>query len=128
MSFLESPIPLKTIAKCKIFIRDLWVRILQNSMLCLLVLESQCCGFSLLEPRCLAFCALKKCLGITMSWLSCLCRFWMRWWFSPRITMSCFFGFGILMTWFFGLQISMSWYMCLHSLAFVFIKSIMPQN
>ena len=46
---------------------------------------------------------LKKCLGITMSWLN--------WCFSPRISTSRFFGLGISMSWFFCLGISMSWYM-----------------
>ena len=64
-----------------------------------------------------AFCSLKKHLGITMSWLICL-----------RFSMSWFFGLGISMSWFFGLGISMSWYMCLHGLVFVFTKSIMPHN
>ena len=57
-----------------------------------------------------AFCALKKRLGITMSWLICL-----------RFSVSWFYGLGISMSQFFGLGISMSWYMCLHGLAFVII-------
>ena len=44
-----------------------------------------------------AFCPLKKRLGITMLWLICL-----------RFSMSWFFGLGISMSWFFGLGISMS--------------------
>ena len=77
-----------------------------------------------------AFCPLKKRLGITMSWLICL-RFSMSWFFGLGISMSWFFGLGISMSWlfglgismswFFGLGISMSWYMCLHGLAFVII-------
>ena len=78
-----------------------------------------------------AFHPLKKCLGITMSWLNCL-RFSSSWCFRPRILMSRFFGLGIsMLSWFFGLGISMSWfsglgismsrYMCLHGLVFVFI-------
>ena len=77
-----------------------------------------------------AFCPLKKRLGIMMLWLICL-HFSMLWCFSPRIPMSWFFGLGILMSsffdfgismsWFFGLGIPMSWYMCLHGLVFVII-------
>ena len=67
-----------------------------------------------------AFCPLKKRLGITMLWLICL-RFSMSWFFGLGISMSWLFGLGISMSWFFGLGISMSWYMCLHGLAFVII-------
>ena len=88
----------------------------------------------------MAFCPLKKRLGITMSWLISLCfsmsRFFglgisMSWFFGLGISMSCFFrlgismpwlfGLGISMTWFFGLGISISWYMCLYGLVFVII-------
>ena len=64
-----------------------------------------------------AFCRLKKCLGITMSWVNCL-----------RFSMSRFFDLGISMSWFFGLGILMSYYICLQGLVFVFTKSIMPQR
>ena len=87
-----------------------------------------------------AFCPLKKRLGITMLWLICL-RFSMSWFFGLGISMSWFFGLGISMSWlfglgismswffglgismswFFGLGISISWYMCLHGLVFVII-------
>ena len=77
-----------------------------------------------------AFCPLKKRLGITMPWLICL-RFSMSWFyglgismswlFGLGISMSWFFGLGISMSWFFGLGISISWYMCLHRLAFIII-------
>ena len=80
-----------------------------------------------------AFCPLKKRLGITMLWLICLrfSMFSMSWLFGLGISMSWLFGLGISMSWcfglaitmlwFFGLGISMSWYMCLHGLAFVII-------
>ena len=78
----------------------------------------------------MAFCPLKKHLGITMSWLICL-HFSMSWFFGLGISMSWFFGLGISMSWFFGLETSMSrfvglgtsmsWYMCLRRLAFVII-------
>ena len=51
-----------------------------------------------------AFCSLKKHLGITMSWLICL-----------RFSMSWLFGLGISISWFFGLGISMSWLFALES-------------
>ena len=67
-----------------------------------------------------AFCPLKKRLGVTMSWLICL-HFWMSWCFSPRISILWFLGLGISMSWFFGLGIQMSLYICLHGLVFVII-------
>ena len=80
----------------------------------IIVLESRCRGFSTLDLDAVAFCPLKKCLGITKSWVICL--------YFP---MSRFFGLVISMSWLFGLGISMSWYMmCLHGLVFVSTKSI----
>ena len=78
------------------------------------------CGFISWNLDVLAFCPLKKCLGITISWLICL-RFSTSWCFSLRVLMSRFFGLGISMSGFFGYGIPMSWYMCFHSLAFVII-------
>ena len=80
-----------------------------------------------------AFCPLKKCLGITMWWLIFL-HFSVSWCFAPQVSMSwCFglgismlwlFGLGISMSWFFGLRIPMWWYMCLRGLVFViFVKT-----
>ena len=50
-----------------------------------------------------AFCPLKKRLGITMPQLICL-RFSMQWCFSPRISISRFFGLGISMSFFLVLE------------------------
>ena len=52
-----------------------------------------------------AFCPLKKCLGITMYWFSCLFLDVMV--FSPRELMSQFFGPVISMSLLFGLRILM---------------------
>ena len=61
----------------------------------------------------MAFCPLKKGLGIMISWLICL-HFSISWCpesRSPRILKSQFFGFEISMSWFFGIGIPMSWYL-----------------
>ena len=50
-----------------------------------------------------AFCPLKKRLGITKPQLICL-RFSMSWCFSPRISISRFFGLGISMSFFLVLE------------------------
>ena len=67
-----------------------------------------------------AFRPLKKCLGITMSWLNCL-YFSMPWCFSPRISVPRFLVFESRCRRFLVLGFSMSWDMCLHGLVFVFI-------
>ena len=69
--------------------------------------RTRCCGFISWNLDVVAFFTLKKCLGITMSWLICL-RFSTSWCFSPRVLMSRFFGLGISMSWFFGYGIPMS--------------------
>ena len=77
------------------------------------------------NPDVVAFCLLKKWLGmITMSWINCLC-FSMSWCLSPRVSMSRLFGLGISMLWFFGLGISMSCFMCLHGLVFVLMQIVL---
>ena len=77
------------------------------------------------NPDVVAFCLLKKWLGIiTMSWINCLC-FSMSWCLSPRVSMSRLFGLGISMLWFFGLGISMSCYMCLHGRVFVLMQIVL---
>ena len=81
---------------------------------------NRCRGFLVMNLDIVAFCPLKNRLGITMSWPICL-RFSLLYCFSPRTSMSRFFGLGISMSWFFSLGILMSWYMCLHGLVFVII-------
>ena len=82
--------------------------------------------FLVLESRYHRFFPLEKCIGITMSWLSCL-YFSISWCFSPEYRCHGFFYLAISMLWFFGLEISIP-YICLHSLVFVFTKSVMPHN
>ena len=71
-----------------------------------------------------AFCPLKKCLGIAMLCLICL-RFSIPWcfqrwiWFySPNLDVMFFWGHGIAISWLFGLGISILWFMCFHGFVF----------
>ena len=71
-----------------------------------------------------AFCPLKKCLGIAMLCLICL-RFSIPWrfqrqiWFySPNLDVTFFWGHGIAISWLFGLGIPILWFMCLHGFIF----------
>ena len=89
--------------------------------------RTRCCGFISWNLDVVAFFTMKKCLGITMSWLICL-HFSTSWCFSPRVLMSRFFGLGISMSWFFGCGIPMSWYLCFHSLIFIIIVKSKRKN
>ena len=75
-----------------------------------LVLETGCCGFLSSEK--------KPWNHNAVAYLSPFLDVMV---FSPRISMSRFFGLGISLSWFFGLGISISWYICLHVLVFVVI-------
>ena len=74
-----------------------------------LALESRCCGFLVLESRCRVFSSSEK-----TPWnhdvVAYLSPFLDVVVFSPRISMSQFFGLGISMSWFFDLGISMLWF------------------
>ena len=81
---------------------------------------NRCRGFLVMKSRCRGFLSSEK-----SSWnhdvVAYLSPFVLLYCFSPRTSMSRFFGLGISMLWFFSLGILMSWYMCLHGLFFVII-------
>ena len=96
-----------------------------------LALESQCYVFLVLESRCRVFSSSEKTPWYhdVVAYLSPFLdvvvfspRISMSQFFGLGISMSWFFGFGISMSWFFGLGIPMSWYMSLYGLIFVIIK------